>query len=277
MNIVGMPQLHFKTFNSDLHSVNLLWSVCRYKVRVEIAHKQKESDKALTHLHQPVTSDYTSNSTASSDHHPSHVVDGVSGASSSAAEMEIQKWKRAYESINRENELLKTQSSDVLLLKKWQERYEECLREKEDILSKLKIFTRASESGQYHRNSVLSPTGGGGIGGIGSGVNAPILGVPGYVFGSGGNSPKLHSNNNSNSNNQNAPGIHNNATNNHSNNTAGVSVEKKSLEQMHIDLKDEYKVHESPVLLYLYLCWLSHCIVIQSYLHDVMFTIASHR
>lgn len=48
---------------------------------------------------------------------------------------------------------------DSLLVKKWQERYEECMKEKEDLMSKLKVFSRINEStpnSKWTSNSVIS-------------------------------------------------------------------------------------------------------------------------
>ena len=101
-------------------------------------------------------------------------------------EIEINKWKRAYEQVVRENEQLRTQANDSMLVRKWQERYEECLKEKEDLISKLKVFSRYSDSHGNKWPSPLSP---------------------------GGTLTSLTSNEG-----------------------------KKSLEQLYIDLKDEYKV-----------------------------------
>lgn len=81
---------------------------------------------------------------AMGDHLPASTT--VAGANAEHYEQELNKWVKAYESLSRENEQLRTQSGDTLLIKKWQERYEECLKEKEDLLAKLKVFSRLSEA-----------------------------------------------------------------------------------------------------------------------------------
>jgi hypothetical protein len=115
----------------------------RYKVRVEIARKQKETDLKL-----PVPGalgDFSSASTT-----------GVgAGGNMDSYEQEMSKWVRAYENLSRENEQLRTQNGDSFLIKKWQDRYEECLKEKEDLLAKLKVFSRFSET-QYNLGTTTS-------------------------------------------------------------------------------------------------------------------------
>ena len=122
----------------------------RYKVRVEIARKQKETDLKL-----PVPGalgDYSSSSTTGANNNNTGGVGNVDNY-----EQEMSKWVRAYENLSRENEQLRTQNGDSFLIKNWQDRYEECLKEKEDLLAKLKVFSRLSETHHLSANSVSSP------------------------------------------------------------------------------------------------------------------------
>jgi hypothetical protein len=63
----------------------------------------------------------------------------------------LHKWIKAYEQIARENEQLRTQSTDTILLRQWQERYEECSKEREDLASKLKLLSNG------HQKSTSGP------------------------------------------------------------------------------------------------------------------------
>lgn len=106
----------------------------RYKVKVEISKKQHDSDPKQQLM---------SPSTSTTEHSLIH----DSTPESNEYENELIKgYRKAYERVTRENEQLRTQSGDSMLLKKWQERYEEIMKEKEDLVSKLKIFTRSNES-----------------------------------------------------------------------------------------------------------------------------------
>lgn len=161
----------------------------RYKVRVEIARKQKESDFKI--LAPGALGDYLPSSTTGAN-------TGTQGSMDfNSYEQEMSKWVRAYESLSRENEQLRTQNSDSLLIKKWQDRYEECLKEKEELLAKLKVFSRLSEVNQINNMS-----------GSGSGSRPGTLTTGALSSGSG----PLHS-------------------------------DRRTPEQMFIDLMDEYKVY----------------------------------
>ena len=134
----------------------------RYKVKVEISKKQHDSDSKPHQM--------SSLSSSSHDHSPSLINDSTSESNEYENEL-IKGYRKAYERVARENEQLRTQSGDTLLVKKWQERYEEIMKEKEDLVSKLKIFTRSNES-----NIVLSNrfnTNNHSHGNANNGVNSP--------------------------------------------------------------------------------------------------------
>ena len=111
----------------------------RYKVKVEISKKQRDADS----IQSPDKELVQHNDLNISNHNNSF--DGQSSKHDLSSDLDIRKWIAAYERVARENEQLRTQSSDSLLVKKWQERYEEIMKEKEDLVSKLKIFTRSNE------------------------------------------------------------------------------------------------------------------------------------
>jgi hypothetical protein len=70
-----------------------------------------------------------------------------SGPNSSviSPDAETNKWKLAYEKVVRDNEKLRTQGGDALLLQQMRERYEGLMKENEDLQEKLRVYTRAGE------------------------------------------------------------------------------------------------------------------------------------
>ena len=47
------------------------------------------------------------------------------------------KWRKAYETVVRENELLRTRGGEALLAAQWRERYEVCVSQMRDLRLKL--------------------------------------------------------------------------------------------------------------------------------------------
>ena len=128
----------------------------RYKVRVEISAKQKSADLSPSPQPSSLTHKKLNNTTTSNTSESTYPSSTLPTSSSAEQLSELTKWIQAYEKLARENETLRTQSGDALLVKKLQQRCEEMLREKEDLQAKLKLFTRINET-----QTKLIGTGGG--------------------------------------------------------------------------------------------------------------------
>jgi hypothetical protein len=113
----------------------------RFKVRTEIARKQKDAE--FKHSQQGYLGITARESLGS-----------VRGGESSGTTLSLEdkrrteedKWKAAYEKVTRENEVLRSQSGEALLANQWRERYEACLREKESLNEKLKVLLKSSDN-----------------------------------------------------------------------------------------------------------------------------------
>lgn len=131
----------------------------RFKVRTEIAKKQKDAE-----TRQAVVNGTTSLSAASPPGSSGAALNGLSGPLERAltmgsmdqgsvsgtdevsrlratlAEQET-KWRQSYESIARENDILRSKGGESLLATQWRGRYEACMKEKEDLAERLGSYT----------------------------------------------------------------------------------------------------------------------------------------
>jgi hypothetical protein len=127
----------------------------RYKVRSEIALKQKDAEIKQATLRS------MSNSA-------SLMIDGSSGSGAGGNKsvssidtsfdndvLKLQnqlhendaKWKLAYEKVVRENEQLKTRGNDSILIAQWKERCDVLIREKDDLSEKVKLYEKVLREG----------------------------------------------------------------------------------------------------------------------------------
>lgn len=138
----------------------------RYKVKMEIALKQREAESRPTSLTS--TAIATSNSHTSTNYSTGGLsstlekalTQGSSGSSSSgplspnnsseAAKLQQmlsdreKQWRIAYETIAKELELLKQRGADSVVAAQWRSRYEGLLRDKEELLQRLSLHTQLS-------------------------------------------------------------------------------------------------------------------------------------
>lgn len=147
----------------------------RYKVRTEIARKQKDAE---TKQHQSSISAgiggitnsqnniYSPSLSASLEKAMSVGMDAAvsrdsgvhssgsqcgGGATQSEAQLlrkaladQEKKSKEAYDLLSKENEMLRNKGNEALLATQWRLRYEACMKEKQDISEKLMVFTEMS-------------------------------------------------------------------------------------------------------------------------------------
>ena len=142
----------------------------RYKVRTEIARKQKDAETRQSIINGTSISPILSPSSFkenNQDNTGSSMSNGVNGAISTDIVFlneEIQRmktasseqeslWRLSYDKVLKENEVLRTKGGETLLAMQWRNRYETCLKEKEDLVEKLKAFNDASY------NSTVSKSG----------------------------------------------------------------------------------------------------------------------
>ena len=128
----------------------------RYKVRAEIARKQKDAETRQATLRSTslTTSPNTSSPSLSASLEKA-LTDGALGEQNldELQRMKKQiadqdtKWRQAYEKVVKENELLRTRGSEAILAAQWRERYEACIRERDDLSEKLKVYTKGSTNG----------------------------------------------------------------------------------------------------------------------------------
>lgn len=133
----------------------------RFKVRTEIAKKQKDAETrqavlngaTSTSSNSPTGVGYTSGSgltgpleraltQGAQDHSngaSAGATDEVSRLRATLAEQEA-KWRQSYETIARENEVLRSKGGESLLATQWRGRYEACMKEKEELAEKLTTY-----------------------------------------------------------------------------------------------------------------------------------------
>jgi len=151
----------------------------RYKVRAEIARKQKAAEHKLAHsTPSKMTvgggterSAADSLGTAMSEGTEGYMggvsaggAGGARGGSASSTEAmdehkrevsrlrnqmseQDERWRAEYEKVVRENELLKSGGGEAMLAQQWRERFEGCQAEKEVLAEKLAMFFTPSSSG----------------------------------------------------------------------------------------------------------------------------------
>jgi len=147
----------------------------RFKVRTEIAKKQKDAETRQAVMNGATTASTSSN--ASNSPTPTNnysntsglagpleraltmgALDQVNGNGSgraatdelsrlraSLAEQEA-KWRQSFEAIARENEILRSKGGESLLATQWRGRYEACMKEKEELSEKLTTYGQWSSS-----------------------------------------------------------------------------------------------------------------------------------
>ena len=135
----------------------------RYKVRTEIARKQRDAE--MRHNAAGVAS--PSPSSSLSDRTGLGVGIGGSAASSSSSRDEVHqirtqmneqdtKWRAAYEKIAKENETLRNRGGESVLAAQWRVRYEQSQNEKLELTEKLKYFMQdVGDDGDTGRPSVV--------------------------------------------------------------------------------------------------------------------------
>jgi hypothetical protein len=147
---------------------HLRCNVCRYKVRTEIAKKQKDAETRQAVLNGSAATSAGSNSPAvpqsavygsalsgpleramtlgTIDNHAQmgegsvHAGDEIARLQATLAEQEL-KWKKLYETVAKENEVLRSKGGESLLATQWRNRYEGCMKEKEELLEKLDMYS----------------------------------------------------------------------------------------------------------------------------------------
>ena len=130
---------------------------CRYKVRTEIAKKQKDAEARQAVINgttlssgSTIPTNYSNNlaspfertlALSSVDHGQLHGEDGaeIARLRETLAEQEA-KWKKLYESVAKENEILRSKGGESLLATQWRGRYEACMKEKEELADKLELY-----------------------------------------------------------------------------------------------------------------------------------------
>jgi len=147
----------------------------RYKVRTEIARKQKDAETRQSIINgasisPPILSSPSTAKESNQDSSTSNMNNGAHGALStdiSFLNEEIQRmktayseqeslWRLSYDKVLKENEVLRTKGGETLLAMQWRNRYESCLKEKDDLVEKLKAFNEAgysSSSKNGHRGN----------------------------------------------------------------------------------------------------------------------------
>ncbi len=140
----------------------------RYKVRTEIARKQKDAENKQALLNVAPTAVGYSNGAGSSfslteksqlqQQSSSYGLESASTFDEIhrlKAQLEEQeaRWRAACEKIAKENETLRNVGGEAVLATQWRVRYESCLREKEDLSERLKSYTRLSDQLEASGNS----------------------------------------------------------------------------------------------------------------------------
>lgn len=132
----------------------------RYKVRSEIARKQRDIDeKQNSHRNNVMGGSSTTTTSGkyliSTDKNESSIGDTTTTSSAlgfdtsreeilkyqlQLSELDA-KWKSVYEQLARENEQLRSRDDDSRMVSQWRARYETCKQERDEAYEKLKIFT----------------------------------------------------------------------------------------------------------------------------------------
>jgi hypothetical protein len=129
----------------------------RYKVRTEIARKQKDAETRQSIINGTSISPILSPISFKENNQDSFN-NGVNGTISmdivflneeiqrmkTASTEQESLWRLSYDKVLKENEVLRTKGGETLLAMQWRNRYETCLKEKEDLVEKLKAFNDAS-------------------------------------------------------------------------------------------------------------------------------------
>lgn len=206
----------------------------RYKVKNEIWRKQKDAETRQLLLHGTHMAAGTSAAGSSSASslgssldkallHTTHAfrdsgqgqttLEELSHLKSKLAENEFA-WKSAYEKLSAENELLRSRGGEIIA-SQWRERYDALLQEKEDLAEKVLILSgTGTGTGSASAAAPAAGRGGGGGGGMvsGKGLLNPYNGADGSQ-----------------------------QTNNSSSNTSQQGTHGRSIEQLYVLLKDEYR------------------------------------
>lgn len=123
----------------------------RYKVKMEIALKQKDVDvKKASNIR---STEITSNNSDNSEEY----IDELQRLKAQLAAQEV-KWKTAYEKVTKENELLRSRGSDTMVATQWRERYESCIKDRDELTEKLRIFTSSSSSNSSSSDKLSAPS-----------------------------------------------------------------------------------------------------------------------
>lgn len=151
----------------------------RFKVRTEIARKQKDAETRQSIINgtsiSPILSpsSFKENNNQDNSGNINNSVNGAISMDIVFLNEEIQRmktasneqeslWRLSYDKVVKENEVLRTKGGETLLAMQWRNRYESCLKEKEDLVEKLKAFNdtssynSSSKSGGGHRGSSSS-------------------------------------------------------------------------------------------------------------------------
>ena len=147
----------------------------RFKVRTEIAKKQKDAETRQAVMNGATTASTSSN--ASNSPTPGNNYSNMSGLTgpleraltmgaldqvngngsgvtatdelsrlrATLAEQEA-KWRQSFEAIARENEILRSKGGESLLATQWRGRYEACMKEKEELNEKLTTYGQWTSS-----------------------------------------------------------------------------------------------------------------------------------
>lgn len=120
----------------------------RYKVRTEIAKKQRESENRQALINgNSILNSPQSSSTLHYLHEKEENADNSDEVQKLQKQLKDQelKWKSAYDKLSKENDVLRSKGGEALIAMQWRSRYESCLKEKEDTMEKLKIYTKISD------------------------------------------------------------------------------------------------------------------------------------
>ncbi len=170
----------------------------RFKVRTEISKKQRDAEVRASNANSSATSSSSSSPPPSSS-------SSSSAASASEAVEEAHRWREAYERVVREKEVQLVRGGGVgggggdaegggggegigmgrggggegtaFLLQQWQQRFDECQREKEELLDKLKIYSKMHHDNSVSASVSAAGVGAGGAGGGGGGGGGSVGGT----------------------------------------------------------------------------------------------------
>jgi len=127
----------------------------KYKIKAEIARKQKEAEakQALGASLAEKSRRIIGLDMEGELKRGQAALAQVSQLRQELAQQELM-WRKAYDTLVRENEKLKTVSGESTIAAQWRQRYEVCVKEKEDLLQKLEganggSEVRANANGSY--------------------------------------------------------------------------------------------------------------------------------